>query len=101
MGMIIEYLPLRPHEVTELQGLLLDGPEEAYEYASGLRMGDEDEGVSSRGTDTDKAWAGMQYLLSQAGMPVDIVGGGEPLSGEIWGYDPPRLLTAADVAEAS
>jgi len=50
---------------------------------------------------TDKAWAGLQHLLAKAGIPVDIVGGGEPLSDDMWGYDPPRLLNAADVAEAS
>jgi hypothetical protein len=101
MSMIAGYVRLRPQEFTELQRLLLDGPEEAYEYACDLQMGDEDEGVSSRGMDTDKAWAGLQHLLAKAGMPVDIVGGGEPLSDDMWGYDPPRLLTAADVAEAS
>jgi hypothetical protein len=101
MSMIAEYVRLRPQEFTELQRLLLDGPEEAYEYVCDLQMGDEEEGVSSRGTDTDKAWAGLQHLLAKAGMPVDIVAGGEPLSDDMWGYDPPRLLTAADVAEAS
>jgi hypothetical protein len=99
--MITEYLRLRPHEFTELQRLLLDRPEQAYEYASDLQMADEDKGVPSRGMDTDKAWAGLQHLLAKAGMPVDIVFGGEPLSDGMWGYDPPRLLTAADVAEAS
>ena len=99
--MIAEYVRVRPHEFAELQRLLLDGPEEAYEYACDLRMGDEDEGVSPRGMDTDKAWAGLQHLLAKAGMPVDIIFGGEPLSDDIWGYDPPRLLTAADVAEVS
>jgi hypothetical protein len=101
MSMITEYVRLRPHEFAELQRLLLEGPEEAYEYASDLQTGDEDEGVSSRGMDTDKAWAGLQHLLAKAGTPVDIVFGGEPLSDDTWGYDPPRLLTAADVAEAS
>jgi len=99
--MIAEHVRLRPHEFTELQRLLLDGPEEAYEYACDLQMRGEDQGVSSRGMHTDKAWAGLQHLLAKAGMPVDIVGGGEPLSDDMWGIDPPRLLTAADVAEAS
>ena len=56
VSMITEYLRLRPHEFTELQRLLLDGPEHAYEYASDLQMADEDKGVPSRGMDTDKAW---------------------------------------------
>lgn len=49
MSMIAEYLRLRPEEFTELQRLLLDGPEEAYEYASDLQMGDQEEGVPPRG----------------------------------------------------
>jgi Domain of unknown function (DUF1877) len=101
MSMTTEYVRLRPHEFTEFQRLLLDGPREAYEYACDLQMGDEDKGMSPRGTHTDKAWAGLQHLLAKAGMPVDIIGGGEPLSDDIWGIDPPRLLTAADVAKAS
>ena len=101
MSMIAEYVRLRPHEFTELQRLLLDGPREADDYASDLQMDDEDEGVSPRCMHTDKAWAGLQHLLAKAGMPVDIVFGGEPLSDDIWGIDPPRMLIAADVAETA
>jgi hypothetical protein len=101
MSMITEYLRLRPREFIELQRLLLDGPEEACEYASDLQMVDVDEGVPPRGMDTDKAWAGLHHLLAKAGTPVDIIFGGESLTDGMWGYDPPRLLTAADVAEAS
>jgi hypothetical protein len=101
MSMITEYLRLRPGEFTELQRLLLDGPEEAYGYASDLQMGNEDEAAPPRGMDIDKAWAGLQHLLAKARMPVDIIFGGESLTNDIWGYDPPRLLTAADVAGAS
>jgi hypothetical protein len=100
MSMITEYLRLRPREFTELQRLLLNGSEEAYGYASDLQMGKEDEAPPPRGMDTDKAWAGLQHLLAKAGMPVDIIFGGESVTDDMWGYDPPRLLTVADVAKA-
>src|SRR5262245_4711591 len=100
MSMITKYVRLRPREFVELQRLLAEEPDGAYEYAGDLRMGNKDEDVS-RGMDTDKAWAGLQYLLAKAGTPVDIVGGGEPITDDTWGYDSPRLLSVADVAEAS
>jgi hypothetical protein len=64
-------------------------------------MGDEDEAVSSRGMDTDKAWAGLQHLLAKLGVPVVIFAGGEPLTEDEWGYDSPRLLTVDEVAGAA
>ncbi|GAA0932688.1 hypothetical protein Vau01_123260 [Virgisporangium aurantiacum] len=99
--MIMEYVRLRPHELAELRRLLAEEPDNAYEYAGDLGMGDEDEAVSSRGIDTDKAWAGLQWLLAEVDPPVDVIGGGEPMTDDKWGYDPPRLLTAADVAQAA
>jgi len=99
MSAITEYVRLRPHELTELRSLLVDDPDEACEYAGDLRMGDEDEEVSSRGTDTDKAWPCLQYLLAKAGAPIDVIGGGEPVTDDVWGYDSPRLLTVDDVVD--
>ena len=93
MSAITEYVRLRPHELTKLRSLLVDDPDEACEYAGDLRMGDEDEEVSSRGTDTDKAWPCLQCLLAKAGAPIDVIGGGEPVTDDVWGYDSPRLLT--------
>jgi len=101
MSAITEYVRLRPHELTKLRSLLVDDPDEACEYAGDLRMGDEDEEVSSRGTDTDKAWPCLQCLLAKAGAPIDVIGGGEPVTDDVWGYDSPRLLTVDDVATAS
>ena len=101
MSMITEYVRLRPHELTELRRLLVEQPDAAYEYAGDVRMGDEDEEVSSRGMDTDKAWAGLQILLARLSPPVDVIGGGEPTTDDEWGYDSPRLLTVADVAGAA
>ena len=62
-------------------------------------MGDEDEEVSSRGTDTDKAWPCLQYLLAKAGASIEVIGGGEPVTDDVWGYDSPRLLTVDDVVD--
>jgi hypothetical protein len=101
MSMITEYLRLRAHELAHLRLLLAEDPDEACEYAGDLRMGDLDEPVSSRGMDTDKAWAGLQYLLTKAESPVDVIGGGEPITNDEWGYDPPRLLKIEDVRSAS
>jgi hypothetical protein len=64
-------------------------------------MGDLDEEVSSRGMDTDKAWAGLQYLLARLSPPVDVIGGGTPVTDDRWGYDSPRLLSVDDVAQAA
>jgi hypothetical protein len=101
VGMVIYFVRLRAHEISELARLLPDGQREAYEYVCELPMGDEDERVPPRGMDTDKAWAGLQHLLDKAGVPVDIVDCGEPLFDDGWGVVPPCLLTPVDVAEAS
>jgi hypothetical protein len=101
MSMIMEYVRLRPHELAELRRLLVEEPDGAYEYAGDLCMGDEHEAVSSRGMDTDQAWAGLRWLLNRMDPPVDIIGGGEPMTHDKWGYDSPRLLATADVAYAA
>jgi hypothetical protein len=101
MSVIMEYVRLRPHELAELRRLLVEDPDSAYDYAGDLRMGDEDEAVSSRGMDTDQAWAGLRWLLAKLDPPVDIIGGGESMTEDEWGYDSPRLLAAADVADAA
>jgi hypothetical protein len=101
MSMITEYVRLRPHELAELYRLLVEDPDEAYEYAADLRMGDLGDEVSSRGMDTDKAWAGLQYLLDRLSTPVDVISGGVALTGDHWGYDAPRLLSVDDVAQAA
>ena len=87
MSMIAEYVRLRPNELVELRRLLAESPDDAYEYAGDLRMGDEDEEVSSRGMDTDKAWAALQHLLRKLDAPVDVIGGGDPVTDDEWGYD--------------
>jgi len=101
MSMITEYVRLRPRELAELRRLLVEKPDDAYEYAGDLAMGDEDEDTSSRGMDTDKAWAALQYLLAKLGSPIDVIGGGEAITDEEWGYDSPRLLAADEVAQAA
>jgi len=99
--MIMEYVRLRPHELVELRRMLDEEPDSAYEYAGDLRMVDGDEPVSLRGMDTDKAWAGLQWLLTKLDPPVDVFGGGEPMTDDEWGYDSPRLLAADDVVDAA
>jgi hypothetical protein len=101
MSMIAEYVRLRPNELVELRRLLGESPDEAYEYAGDLRMDDEDEATSTRGMDTDKAWAALQHLLRRLDAPIDVIGGGEPVTHDEWGYDSPRLLTVEQVAEAA
>jgi hypothetical protein len=39
MSVIKEYVRLRPHEPAELRRLPVEEPDDAYEYASDLRMG--------------------------------------------------------------
>ncbi|MEU8241336.1 DUF1877 family protein [Actinoplanes missouriensis] len=94
MSVITTYVRLRTDELAELRGLLVESPEQAYEYADDLRM-------DSRGMDTDKAWDGLRHLLSKLAPPVDVIGGGEPLTPEPWAHDAPRLLTADQVAAAA
>jgi hypothetical protein len=101
MSMITQYVRLRPSELVELRRLLAEKPDDAYEYANDLGMGDEDEETSSRGMDTDKAWAGLEYLLAELDPPVDVIGGGEPITDDAWAYDSPRLLTPDDVVQAA
>jgi len=99
--MVTEYVRLRPYELARLRQLLVEYPDEAYDYVGDLQLGDEDEEMSARGMDIDKAWAGLQDLLAKAGASVDVIGGGEPITEEVWGYDAPRLLSAEDVRAAS
>jgi len=101
VSMVTEYVRLRPHELARLRQLLAEDPSEAYYYAGDLQLGDEDEEISSRGMDIDKAWAGLQYLLAKVGAPVDVIDGGEPITEEVWGYDSPRLLSVEDVRSAA
>jgi hypothetical protein len=96
MGMIAEYVRLRPAEITELRRLLVEDPDDAYGYAGELRLSD-----SARGLDIDKTWDGLRHLLGKLDPPVDVVAGGEPLTAEDWGYSARRLLAATDVVAAS
>src|SRR5262249_47550361 len=102
MGMVMEYVRLRPAEFAELHRLLRERPRDAHGYITDLCMGDLHEEVSSRGMDLDKAWDGLDYLLTKLKAPVDVIAGGEPLTDDdTWAYDSPRLLAVAEVAKAS
>jgi hypothetical protein len=93
MGMVMEYVRLRPAELAELHRLLLERPRDAHGYVT--------DQVLSRGTDLDKAWDGLDYLLTKVKAPVDVIAGGEPITDDTWSYDSPRLLGVAEVAKAS
>src|SRR5690242_14865399 len=101
MSTITQYVRLRLAELAELRRLLAEEPDAAYDYVGDLGMGDIDEPTSSRGMDTDQAWAGLQFLLAKAGTPVDVIGGGTPVTDDVWGYDSPRLLEPEEVSKAA
>ncbi|BBH68771.1 hypothetical protein ACTI_54560 [Actinoplanes sp. OR16] len=94
MSVITTYVRLRPDELAELRGLLVESPAEALEYADDLRMDD-------RGMDSGKAWDGLRHLLAKLAPPVDVISGGEPLTAGAWSADAPRLLTAEQVTAAA
>jgi hypothetical protein len=94
MSALTTYVRLRPDQLAELRGLLVESPAEAFEYADELRMDD-------RGLDTDKAWGGLRHLLSKLAPPVDVITGGEALTTDVWAFDAPRLLSAQQVTAAA
>jgi Domain of unknown function (DUF1877) len=98
MSMITEYARLRPAELSEFRRLLIEAPDDAYEFASDLTDQDvEEEDPTPRGMDTDKAWAGLEYLLAKFEPPVNVISGGTAVTDGEWGYDSPRLLTVDEV----
>jgi hypothetical protein len=55
MSMITEYVRVRPAGLVELEQLLAEEPDDAYEFAGDLAERDSDEDDSApRGMDTDK-----------------------------------------------
>jgi hypothetical protein len=103
MGMYGEYARVTPGELDralkdpqweqELEESLQESPytEEGEASADGSRV-----------LSLDKAWHGIWYLLQAEGRaPVDVVGGGVPISDHEWGYGPARYLTAGQVKEAA
>lgn len=101
MSAITEYARLRDAELAELRRQLLEDPHEAYRFAGDLADGEPDDDGAPRGMDTDKAWAGLAYLLIRLNPPIDVIGGGTPLTDQVWGYDSPRLLASDEVVTAS
>lgn len=49
----------------------------------------------------DKAWNGIWFLLTAAGAPVDVVGGGAAVSDEDLGYGPACYLSPGEVGLAA
>ncbi|WP_430788966.1 DUF1877 family protein [Actinoplanes sp. G11-F43] len=83
MSVISYYRRVGPAGLDELRRLS-DDPIGALEYAGVLP-----------GTHTDRAWAGLHFLLLDVAPPVDVINGGEPFAGHF------RLLTAAEVTTAA
>jgi hypothetical protein len=97
MSMIMQYVRIQPDELVRLRRLLVTDRNRAYDYVDELADTD-----PWRSLDTDRAWAGLDYLLNLAGPPpVDVIYGDERLTDDEWGYGPPRLLTGADVTRAA
>lgn len=102
MSMITQYVRLRSAELVELERLLTEEPDGAYEFAGDRAEQDGDEdGSAPFGMDTDKAWAGLQFLLSGLQPPVDMISGGSLMTDDVWGYDSPRLLDIDEVRMAA
>jgi len=100
----MQYVRLRPGELAELRRLVVADPNRAFDYVD--ELGDDEPEkptpAQTRAYDTDKAWEAIRALLERAGPPpVDVITGGTPLTEDEWGYEPPRLLTADEVAVAA
>jgi hypothetical protein len=104
MSMIMQYIRIRDAELVRLRRLLAHDPDRAFDYADELADGaDDDVPVErSRSLDTDKAWDGLAFLIHRVGEPaVCVVRGGEVLTEDQWGYEPPRYLTPEQVSRAA
>lgn len=105
--MIMQYVRIRADELATLRGLLAADADRAYEYVDELADADDPSGAGltaerSRSLDTDKSWAGLSFLLDRAGPPpVDVIRGGDVLTEDEWGYEPPRYLNAEQVGLAA
>ncbi|MEV4278908.1 DUF1877 family protein [Actinoplanes xinjiangensis] len=80
MSMITYFRRTGPDAVAELRRLAGDDPGRAREYADGLP-----------GTHTDRAWAGLHFLLLDLNPPVDVFAPGDPF----------LILTADEVRAAA
>lgn len=90
MGMIGNYARVGTADVDAAR----TDPEQLHKRLLDARFDEADDTV----IDVDKAWGGLGYLAERAGCSVHLGWGGEPIADEDWGYGPPRVLTAAEVA---
>ncbi|WOI62486.1 YfbM family protein [Streptomyces fradiae] len=100
MSMIGEYARLTPDEFARA----LRDPEWAEERVDELVEAELEGGGDGepRCLDVDKAWEALDFLLTRAGFPVDVVFGDDAIPGaEEWGYTPPRFLAPERVREAA
>ncbi len=104
MSMIMQYIRIRDTELVRLRKLLAQDPDRAFDYADELADGAADDvpAERSRSLDTDKAWDGLAFLIHRVGEPtVCVVHGGQSLTEDQWGYEPPRYLTPEQVSRAA
>ncbi|GHG43846.1 YfbM family protein [Streptomyces hydrogenans] len=90
MSMNGAYLRLTPEELARA----LDDPEWAWGFAE-ESLDEDGEGAAparARHFTTGQTWHVLGFLLERAAFPVDVVMGEELLTGEPWGYEPPRYL---------
>jgi hypothetical protein len=104
MTMMTQYARLTAAEVAHLRRLVIVDPNGAFDFVDELSSDWPDRAPIARrtGYGTEHEWAGLRYLLDRAGPPpVDVIAGGTRLTDDEWGYEPPRLLTPAEVAEGA
>lgn len=100
MSMIGAYARVTPAELDQA----LRDPEWAVALLEQLAESTypgQDTAATDRCVDVDKAWHGLWFLLNAAGAPINVVGGGAPLSGEEIGYGPARYLSADEAERAA
>ncbi|MGW5440017.1 YfbM family protein [Nocardia asteroides] len=86
MGLIMSFTRVSVGELARLAAT----PEWPDDFLDGVEV--EDGGPSGY---LDKAWAGLDYLLAQADIGVDLVGTGRPLAAENYFAWPPDEVSAA------
>ncbi|KXK58052.1 hypothetical protein AWW66_32190 [Micromonospora rosaria] len=79
MSAIMDYARLRSHDLTERSRLLAKEPNNAYEYAADLRIGEEGEERASRGW-IPTGVGRLAVPAGQAGPPIDVIGSGGPVT---------------------
>jgi hypothetical protein len=93
MGMVLGFRRVTPEELTRA----LENPEQAEELVDREILPGEPDGY------LDKSWDGLQFLLDEAEVPVDLRIDGEPLDEEahLAGWDADLVAWAAQQLSAT